>query len=267
VLEPFLIKPFFALILIAISCSLLGVYVLWKKLSYLGDALSHSILLGLIFGVIFQIDQILALVLFAFIFSFLVRCVLQNRYFSKDTIIMIASYFCVATAVIINDIWIKNFNFTSYIFGDVLTAGSREITDLAAISLFTIFFVIFSFKKILITNISDDLARVEGVKTEFWNSFFLVLLSLVIALSVQIVGIFLMTALLILPAAIARIFAVSAKQMMILSLVIGIIVSALSFKVASTYALTVSAVVIAIFVLTFVASLLLKKLFFNEKSQ
>ena len=57
-IEAFLIKPFLALILITISCSLLGIFVLWKKLSYFGDALSHSILLGLVFGVIFEINQI-----------------------------------------------------------------------------------------------------------------------------------------------------------------------------------------------------------------
>ena len=116
-LESFLIKPFAALMLISCSCSLLGVFVLWKKLSYFGDSLSHSILLGLLLGTIFGFNQIIALVLFAIIFAFLVGLNLQNKYFSKDTIIAISSYFCVALAIVLNDILVKNFNFIAYICG------------------------------------------------------------------------------------------------------------------------------------------------------
>jgi zinc transport system permease protein len=259
VLEAFLIKPFFAIILIAISCSLLGVFVLWKKLSYFGDSLSHSILLGLVLGVIFETNQLSALIIFALIFSFFVGLISQNRYFSKDTIIVIMSYFCVALAVIANDIWIKNFYFTSYIFGDVLTVGNSEIKALIVVTIATIIYTIFAFKKILLINTNQDLAKIEGIKTEFWNLSFLFLLALVIALSVRIVGVFLMTALLILPAAIARIFSISAKQMMLLSVIIGISISAFSFKVAGNYDLTVSSTVIAIFSLLFISSLLIKK--------
>jgi len=264
VLEIFLIKPFFAVILIAISCSLLGVFVLWKKLSYFGDALSHSILLGLVLGAIFELDQISVLIFFAITFAFLIGFISKTRYFSKDTIIMISSYFCVAVAIILNDIWIKNFNFTSYIFGDVLTAGSEDIKALAAITLITIFYSIFAFKKILLINTSKDLAKIEGVKIELWNLSFLILLALVIALSVRIVGVFLMTALLVLPAAIARIFSLSAQKMMILSLIIATVISALSFKLASSYDLTISSAIIAIFSIIFIMSLAIKKICGHE---
>ena len=259
-LEIFLINPFIAVILTTISCSLLGVFVLWKKLSYFGDALSHAILLGLACGVFFEINQIYALIIFAFLFSFLVSSISQNRYFSKDTIVMILSYFSIALAIILNDISLQNLNFSSYIFGDVLTVGSQEIQALAVITILVIFYIIFSFKKILLINTNQDLAKIEGIKTEFWNLSFLILLAVVIALSVRIVGVFLMTALLILPAAIARIFSLSAKQMMILSLGVGVLISAASFKVAIAYNTTVGSTIIAIFSVVFIVSLLLKKI-------
>jgi zinc transport system permease protein len=200
-------------------------------------------------------NQILALIIFAIIFAALVTTLAQNRFFSKDIIIMISSYFCVAIAIILNDVWIKDFNFASYIFGDVLAVSDQEIQALAVISVATISYVIFAFKKILLININQDLARIENVKTEIWNFSFLLLLALVIALSVKIVGVFLMTALLILPAAIARIFSTSAKQMMLLSLAFGIIVSSTSFKLATSYDLTVSPVIIAIFSIIFICSI------------
>lgn len=264
-LEIFLLKPFFAVILTTISCALLGVFVLWKRLSYFGDALSHAILLGLVLGAFFEINQISVLIIFAFSFSFLVNLIARNRYFAKSTIVMILSYFCIALAIIFNDIWLKNFNFSSYIFGDVLAVGDQEIQALAAVSAIVIFYVIFSFKKILLINVNQDLAKIEGVKSEVWNLFFLILLALVVALSVRIVGVFLITALLILPAAIARIFSISAQQMILFSFGIGTMVSALSFKVASHYDLTVGPTIIATFCIIFICSLLLKKLFLHEK--
>jgi len=261
VIEPFLLKPFLALIFIAISCSALGIFVLWKKLSYFGDALSHSILLGLVLANIFAVNQLMMLIIFVVIFALAVGLVLRNRYFSSDVIVMIASYFSIALAIVINDIWLKDFNFSAYIFGDILTVGSLELKALAAISIVAISFVIFTFKKVLLLNVSKDLASVEGVKIDLLQLAFLVLLALVIALSVRIVGVFLMTALLILPAAIARIFSVSAKQMLILSLAIGVSVSALSFKVAIDRDIAVSSTIIIIFTLIFILSLVSKKLF------
>jgi zinc transport system permease protein len=258
VLEAFLIKPFFTLILIVICCSLLGVFILWKKLSYFGDAFSHSILLGLVLSLILQTNQIATLLFFAVIFAVSTLLISQNRYFSRDTIIMILSYFFVALALIFNDMWAKNFYLTSYVFGDVLTSGDIELQTLGAITIITVFYMIFAFNKTLLINISADLAEVEGIKSQWWNLSFLILLAAVIALSVKIVGVFLMTALLILPAAIARIFSVSAKQMLMLSLTAGISVCTFSFKIASYYDLATGPTIIAIFVLIFLTSLIIK---------
>lgn len=260
-IETFLLNPFFAIILIAISSSLLGVFVLWKKLSYFGDALSHSILLGLVLAAVGELNQIAAIIFFAAFFAFLTRLIARNRYFSKDVIVMILSYFCVAAAVILNDLWLKNFSFASYIFGDVLTVSNADIYALAAITSAAIFYVTVAFKKILLINTNQDLAQIEGVKIEFWNLSFLILLSITIALSARIVGVFLMTALLILPAAIARIFSISAKQMLLLSPIIAASIAALSFKGATLYDLTISSAVVVIFSVIFVASLGFKKMF------
>lgn len=249
--ETFLIQSFIALIFATISCSLLGVFVSWQKISYFGDALSHAVLLGLALGVLSGINQLIALTIFAVIFAILIFLTAQNRYFSKDAVVMISSYFCIALAMILNDLWIKNFDFASYIFGDVLAVGSNEVVALTLLTLATISYVILGTKKILLLNLNEDLAQISGIKTKFWNLSFLILLAVVIALTTRIVGIFLTTALLVLPAAIARIFAKSAAQMMWVSALIGVLGATFSFLLASKYDLTVGPVVIAIFALSF----------------
>jgi zinc transport system permease protein len=260
VIESFLIKPFLALILITFSCSLLGIFTLWKKLAYFGDGISHSILLGFVLGAIFNSDQISALIIFALFFAFLIEIASFNRIFGKDTLIAISSYFCIAAALILNDFFKQNLNLGSYIFGDILTVTNQDLTALLAITLVIATYTIYAFRRILLININADLAKIEGIKINFWNLSFTILLSLTIALSVRIVGVFLMTALLILPAVIARIFSTSAKQMIALSLAIGISITSLSFKLASDFNLTISATLVTIFCVIFFCSLAFKTL-------
>ncbi len=194
----------------------------------------------------------------------MVGFLLSDKNFSKDTIIAISSYFCLSVAAIINDISSKRVNFGSYIFGDILTIDNIEIIILALIAIITFCYVIFAFKRILLINLNEDLATVEGINVQLWKISFLILLALTIAFSVKIVGVFLMTALLILPAAIARIFAVSAKNMLVLSLVFGILTLSFSFKIADLYDLTVSSSAIASLCLIFSFSLFFQK-FKNAK--
>lgn len=258
-MEVFFDQPFLALILTAATSSLLGVFVLWKKLSYFGDAISHSILLGASLGAILNLNPDFSLVFFAIIFALLVGFMAQNRYFSKDTIITISSYFCVALAIVVNDLAGKDFDFSNYIFGDVSSVESLDIIVLAAIFLVTVIFAIFAFRKILLMNLAQDLAKIEGVKIELWNSVFLILLTLTIAMSVKIVGVLLVTALLVLPAAIARLFSHSALQMLLLSIVSAIVVCALSGVAAQHYQISAGALSVLALSVIFMLGLAVKK--------
>lgn len=256
--EIFFVKPFLALILTAATSSLLGVFVLWKKLSYFGDTISHSILLGAALGAILNLDPDFSLIVFAIIFALLVGSMTQNRYFSKDTIITISSYFCVALAIVINDLAGKNFDFSNYIFGDVSSVTNLDIAVLTGILMATVFFTIFAFKKILLMNLAPDLAKIEGIKIELWNSVFLILLTLTIAMSVRMVGVLLVTALLVLPAAIARLFASSALQMLLISLVGAIVICSLNGMAAQYYQISAGALSVLALSLIFMASLFFK---------
>lgn len=220
-------------------------------MSYFGDALSHSILFGIVIGVLFDIDQKLSLILFCIIFSLLVINLSKNNYFSKDTMVMISSYFFISFALILNDFAINSLNFTSYIFGDPLSVEKKEILYLAIIACAVFAYIFIFYRKIIIVNINQDLAKIDGVKVEKINFMFLILLTITIAISIQIVGIFLMTALLVLPASIARIFSRSPMQMFILSLLIGLTISITAFNVANIFNLSISPTIIFLFSITF----------------
>lgn len=244
-LEGFLIQSFVALIFATISCSLLGVFVVWQKISYFGDALSHAVLLGLAVGALFEMNPILALIIFSVIFAILIFLNAPNRNFERDTSVMIVSYFCVALAIVFNDLWIQNLDFLSYIFGDILAVGSLEIVILATITAAAIFYVFFATKKIMLINLNSDLAQISGIKNKFWELSFLILLALTIAITTHVIGIFLTTALLVLPAAIARIFAKSATTMLLISVSCGLGCACFSFGFATNFNLTIGPLMIA----------------------
>ena len=177
---------------------------------------------------------------------------------------MMLSYFSVALAIMFNNLWLKDFNINAYILGDILAVENFDVVLLGILALTVVAYSFFALKKILLINVNEDFAKIAGIKTEIWNFSFLIILASVIAFSIKVTGILLMTALLIMPAAIARIYATSPKQMILLSLLTSISGAILSFKVASSYDLIVSSTIVVIFSIFFFLSLLVKNHISNK---
>lgn len=240
-LDIFFNQSFLAILFASLICCLLGVFTLWKKLFYFGDAMSHSLLFALALGVFFNSNQTITLIIFATVFAILAHFLAQNNRDKKSMIIAILSYFSIALAFLLDDFAPSHDDFHRFIFGDIANVSNQEIIILAIICALSVLYSIFAFRKILLINLNLDLAKIQNIKTDFWNLSFLILLSLSVALSVKIVGIFLITSLLILPAAIARFFAKSPKEMILLSVIISLVTSVFSFLIANNYNLKIGA--------------------------
>ncbi len=240
-LEIFFTQSFLAILFASLICCLLGVFTLWKKLFYFGDAMSHSLLFAISLGVVFNSNQTLTLIIFATIFAILAHFLAQNNRDKKSMIIAILSYFSIACAFLIDDFMPSHDDFHNFIFGDIVNISSNETVILGAILLASIIYTIFAFRKILLINLNLDLAKIQNIKTDFWNLSFLILLAVSVAVSVKIIGIFLITSLLILPAAIARFFAKSPKEMIFFSLLISFFTCIFSFALAHNYNLKIGA--------------------------
>ncbi len=263
-IESFLIQPFLAIFFIAISSSLLGVFTLWKKISYFGDSFSHAIILGFVLGAICNLNQFWVAIIFVTFFCGIIALISRNEYFSHDTIITILSYFSVALAIIFSGLFLNNFNIGTYILGDVLAVENFEVGALGILAVLISAYSFLLFEKILLTQINQDLAKIAGVKTEILNFSFLLILAGFIACAVKIAGILLMTALLIMPAAIARIFAKSPQQMMFLSLLVSIFGAILSFAASSQYSAAISSILVVIFGVIFFSSFFVQKIILKK---
>ncbi|MFM7621047.1 MAG: metal ABC transporter permease [Alphaproteobacteria bacterium] len=250
-----LLKPLLTVLLIAIICGLLGVFVLWKKIAYFGDAISHSMLLGVVLSALLEINQSLGFFGFGIILALLSSLIMHCKILPRDALVMMLSYFAIAVAFIFADIYLPNFSFTNYILGDLLTVSSLDVIILVILAFLICIFSFSFYQKILLINIDFDLAKIEKIKINIINILFTTLLIFTIAMAVQVVGVFLITALLILPATIARLFSKSPLQMLFLSLIIALICSLSAFKISETYNLTISAVIVLLLVVVFLFSI------------
>jgi len=255
----FLINPFLALILIAVICGMLGSFVLWKNLSYFGDAISHSMLLAIAIALVVKMNLWLAMLVIAGCMIIVIRYFIDNRYLKNDTILAITTYCFVALALLVADLnGVIKFN--NYIFGEFLTANKSDVIALLLILVLTTLYLAIAFRKILLIRINEDLARIKNIKIDFWQISFLFLLSILIALAMQIVGVLLLTAMMIIPSAVARITASSPLQMIIISVVIGVVSAIAGFYFAVKFNLNASATMVVTTGLIFIVNNLIVKL-------
>jgi zinc transport system permease protein len=263
-IENFLTISFLTIIFCTLACSMMGNLVLWKRISFYGDAVSHSTLLGFTLGAFLEINQIIILIIFNLFFATLVNILSKQKSFAIDSIVMILSYFFISCAVLFNENFNKNFVFEEFLFGNISSITNLHFGVIAILTIMIVIFVSINLKKFLIILLNQDIAIVKNIKINLINNLFMILLSLLIAFAVKVTGVFLITALMIIPCATARIFSKNPQEMIIKSIVLGVTVSSLSFALASSFSLSVSPSIIFFHCLLFFIALLIKKIFYDK---
>jgi zinc transport system permease protein len=262
--ENFLIIPFLTIIFCALACAMMGNLVLWKRISFYGDAVSHSALLGFTLGAFLEINQIIILIVFNLFFALLVNILSKQKAFAIDSIVMILSYFFVSCAVLFNENFNKNFAFEEFLFGDISSITTFNFVIIFILTLLILAFIILYLKKFLIMLLNYDIAIVKNIKINYLNYLFMILLSLLIAFAVKVTGVFLIMALMIIPCATARIFSKNPREMIIKSAFLGIAISSLGFFFANSLAFSIAPSIIIMHCLLFFISLLIKNIFYDK---
>ena len=263
-IENFLTISFFTLIFCTLACSMMGSLVLWKRISFYGDAISHSALLGFTLGAFLGINQIIILIIFNLFFATLVNIFSKQKSFAIDSVVMILSYFFISCAVLFNENFNKNFVFEEFLFGDISSISNIHFSIIAILTILIIIFVSLNLKKFLISLLNQDIAIVKNIKINLLNNLFMILLSLLIAFAAKVTGVFLITALMIIPCATARIFSKNPQEMIIKSVVLGVTISGLSFGFATYFGLSITPSIIFFHCLLFFISLLIKNIFYDK---
>uniref|UniRef100_A0AAU7YKX0 High-affinity zinc uptake system membrane protein ZnuB n=1 Tax=Wolbachia endosymbiont of Oeneis ivallda TaxID=3171168 RepID=A0AAU7YKX0_9RICK len=221
--QSFFINSLIAVIMISLVTGALGSFMIWQRLSYLGDSLSHSSLLGIALALIFNISPSVSIMLIAIMFAILLSLNF-NKLYSADTILNIVTNVVLSSSLILMSFLPSgNNSIISSLFGDILMIDQSNIISIFLTSVIVTLILIFRWRYWLMISINQDLATVEKVNVNFVRLEFLIILAIFIAISSQLIGILLIAAFLLIPAASARLISKTPMQMIIVATVFSVI--------------------------------------------
>lgn len=196
---------FMAVLIITPLFGLMGTMIVNRKMAFFSDALGHSALTGIAVGVVFGVENTnFSMVVFAIVFALLLNQISSRVAASTDTVISVFSSFSIALGLAILS---KGGNFSRYssiLVGDILSITPQEIVYLVFIFAVTLVFWLFGFNKLLAVSLNRTLAKSRHISASWMENPFAVLTALIVMVSIKWVGILIINALLILPAASAR---------------------------------------------------------------
>jgi len=217
------IEVIFVSILIAVVAGVLGCFVVWRKMAYFGDSLSHSAMLGMALGMATGISENIGIIIVCVLFSVLLIWIQSKKLLANDTILGIFAHAGLAGGMVSISLLERGHSHEhehELLFGNLanITGDTAMMIATGLIMLAAIYRM---WGKLLMTTISTDIAKAEGINIFTTQLILVGLITFTVATSVEIVGIFLITALMIIPAATARQLARSPLQMAVISGVIG----------------------------------------------
>lgn len=207
---------------IALIAGPLGALVVWRRMAFFGDALSHSALLGVSLGFVFGINISLGIALVCLAVALLLALLQDRMRLASDTLLGIFAHSTLSIGLVaIAFMEGVRVDLMGYLFGDILAVSAMDLLWIYGGGIVVLGTLIALWRPLLAVTIHEDLARVEGVPVEWMRLAFVLLIAITIAAAMKIVGVLLITSLLIIPAATARRFAHTPEQMACIAALIG----------------------------------------------
>ena len=219
-----LLLPLLAGIGTALLAGPLGCFVVWQRMAYFGESLSHSALLGVAIGLWFKLPPTLT-VICAGVFLALLLSVLQRKSsFSSDTLLGILSHTLLAAGlVLLAALPNLRVNLDALLFGDLLAVSLNDVMILAALLLVLAACLWKLWHPLIAITVHEELASAEGINVTRVRTALMLMMALTVAVAMKVVGVLLMTSLLIIPAAIAQRYARSPEQMAWIASLTGVL--------------------------------------------
>ena len=223
-LDDFLVRAIAAGIGVALVAGPLGCFVVWRRLAYYGDTLSHAALLGIALGVLIQINLTLSVFVIALAVSIGLLSLQRRADMSSDALLGLMSHGALALGLVVLSL-ISGFrvDLLAFLFGDILAVTNTDLLIIYIGALLVLATLVILWRRLFAATVDHELAIAEGINPDRVNLFFMILMAATIAIAMKVVGALLITALLIIPAATARRFVNGPEAMAIVAVVIGII--------------------------------------------
>ena len=215
-----------ACILASIGCGIIGTYVVVKRIGFLAGGIAHSVLAGMGIAMFLEASPITGAVIAALLAGILIGWI--NLHLRQQEDILIAAFWSMGMAIgilFISRIPGYNIDLMSYLFGNILLVSERDLYLMFLLDVVIVALVFLFYRQFLAAAFDEEFARLRGLNVEFFYILLLCTVSLTVVLLIQVVGLILVLALLILPAATAAQFAGSMLRMMVLAVLFSTLIT------------------------------------------
>ena len=255
--DDFLFRALIAGIGIAIVTGPLGCFVVWRRLSFFGDTLAHSALLGVILSISFDINISLSIFAVSSLVALILLRLQNTTNLAGDALLGLLSHSSLAIGlVVLGFLSFIRFDIMGVLFGDILSVNVNDLIIIWAGGAIILFVLWLIWKPLFASTVNYELAEAEGMNPERVNAIFTILLAALIAISIKMVGLLLITGMLIIPTTMARNLSNNPKQMVILSIIGGLLSVFIglytSFEINTSSGPTIVVVALILFILSLI---------------
>ena len=209
---------------VALVAGPLGCFVVWRRLAYFGDTLAHSALLGIALSFVLQVPLNVGVIITCVGLALALVLFSRSKALATDTLLGILAHSALAIGLVtLSFMPSVRMDLTGLLFGDLLAMSRDDLWWIYGGATVILLLLVLLWRGLLMSTIHEELARVEGVPVERLRLVLILMFAIVIAVAMKIVGVLLITALLIIPAATARRLSRTPEQMVGMAMIFGFI--------------------------------------------
>lgn len=259
---PFMQRALLAGIFIGVLLATLGVFVLIKKMAFFGDGVAHASLAGIAIGLVGGFEPLPVAIIFAVIIALAMYWLERKSRLSSDAVVGIFFTASLAAGVIILSFQ-KAYqpDLVSFLFGNILAVTWAEAILIIFLALIILLVLIILWRRLVLLSLDEDQARLQGLRFHWLYIFLYVALAIAIVLGVKLIGVILVSALLVIPTAAAKLLSRSFRGFVRGSIGLSILMVVIGLVLSFILDLPAGAVIVLVGFLVFLLSLLINSVF------
>lgn len=215
------------------ACALLGVFVTLRGMAFFSDALAHSAITGVALGFLMQeklalaVDPMLCVFLFSFLLASFMAWLSHRTTLAADTVIAFSFTGSVAFGVIVISLLGKYRLLDGILFGSIYANGPADILKQAILAGVLVLFIVGRMRGLTLATLSPEMAHVQGVRSGWLHYAFALLIAATVAICLKMLGALLLSALIVIPPAAAKLVSGSFRSLLVVSVIGGLLAAAL----------------------------------------
>ena len=223
-IDTFIINALIGGALVAAIAGPLGCFMVWRKMAYFGDTIAHSALMGVALGIAFDSENLIIMIATCSSVALMLLFLQRDKRFSSDTLLGILAHSSLSIGMIVISM-MDHFrtDMMYYLVGDILAISTADIYTITVVVVLSAISLFFIWRPLLSLTVHEGLAQIEGVRVNLIKIVYMLLIASLVAVALKVIGVLLITALMIIPAAAARTVSNTPLQMIIFASICGIL--------------------------------------------